>query len=188
MSLCVYSAAYTIPYSITYYNSLCVYSAAYTIPYSITYYNLIVIWTESGKHRILATGTFQQSFRTGLVLIRKCATRSSVEMNENYIMKSQWSWLWRHSLHVYQNILMLWLGITLVMFVNNAIILCYLPWLMWGSQKRERSITYYGYIHNQYFQIISLLVSCSSFTVINILCIKLFFLLISSQLLNKSSF
>ncbi len=79
---------------------------------------------RANKIFLLQAPTFQQLFRTGVVLIRKCATRASVETNENFIMTSQWSPLWHHSLHVYHNILMLWLVITLVMFVNNAIILC----------------------------------------------------------------
>ncbi len=92
-------------------------------PKLCTYVTFHVIWDRIGQTKNSCYKHLSTIISN--YLIRKCATKSAVEMNENYIMMSQWFPLWCHSLHVYHNILMLWLGVMLVMFVNNAIILCY---------------------------------------------------------------
>ncbi len=49
--------------------------------------------TELGLNKKICSMPISTMFRTGQVLIRKCATRSSVEANDNSIMTSQWKYI-----------------------------------------------------------------------------------------------
>ncbi len=49
--------------------------------------------SESGKTKVQQHAAFFRLFQIGKILIRKCATRSSVETYENKIMTSQWKYI-----------------------------------------------------------------------------------------------
>ncbi len=49
--------------------------------------------TESGKTKVQQHALFYSLFWIDQILIKKCATRSSVEMNKNSIMVSQWKYI-----------------------------------------------------------------------------------------------
>ncbi len=63
---------------------------------------------ESGNTKVHQYAPFYSLFWIGQILIWKCATRLSIETNENLIMTSQWKYIVTSLfLHVYQNMFML---------------------------------------------------------------------------------